>query len=773
MIALSAAFAVPAAGTSAAVASPAYLYVNNASGAHCSNSGSGTQAQPYCTISAAAAVVQPGQTVYISPGQTGYDEEVDITRSGTAAEPITFANLPVDTYSGDNYAVSVGGVGVDDKATPYAILISGAQHVIVKGLSLMATDGDVRVQNSSDITVQGNQISGVSTDVPQVQVAGSSSDVVITQNQFQPAARAGIDIDGATGTVVSTNAVYTSDENAVTATDAPGTEITGNNLLSGCGTALVLAGASTGSTVENNAVETAQYEGSAPQACAAGSADTGITVAAGSTSGTEVAYNVIDPKSGGSAYSWAGANYATVAAFAAASGQGSHDIVADPHVCTGESQTGSPLIDSADANAPGETATDVYGTPRLDDRMVANTGTGVGYYDRGAYEDDQFGSTYVPVTPLRVLDTRNAIGVKTTVPVAAGATVDLAMRGAHGLPAIPYDLDAAVLNVTVTDSKAAGYLSVYQGEGLQPGGPKISSLNWSKGQTISSLITAAIPDQSVAFTNHSTGTVDVIADLQGYYAMTGTSTFSPLSPTRVLDTRSAKGVSTRTPLAAGGVLALKVAGTAGIPSSGATAVVLNVTATEPTAATYVSVYPDGVSRPTVSNLNLSAKQTLPNEVIVPLGADGKIDFYNHAGSTHLIADVEGYYTTSGVQTFQSMTATSFLDTRSAIGVTTTTPLGSGGVITLSPTAKTYVGQGDKVTAVVLDVTVTDPTSSSFLTVYPAGGALPTASNLNWVAGQTVSNQVMVPVGKNGEISFYNHSGKVHVLASIAGYFYTQ
>ncbi|MEY9963085.1 hypothetical protein ABIA33_001111 [Streptacidiphilus sp. MAP12-16] len=770
--ALATALGLPGLAAQAAAATPTVLYVDNGTSAHCSDQGTGTQAQPYCTISAAAAVVLPGQTVSIAPGQ-GYNEEVDITRSGTASAPITFAGEQSAPGTGGGYAVGVGDtLGGGGKSIAYAVKISGAQHVVVQGLTTSADSGDVRVENSSDVIVQRNWIMGVTTDVPQVQIAGTSTRVTVSQNQFQDAGRRGIDVGaGATGTVLSTNLLPTSGMNSITVTDAPGTVITGNTLESGCAPALVLAGASTGASVENNVIEAAQYETAPAQACAAGSSDTGITVAAGSTSGTSVAYNVIDPKSGGPAYSWAGTSYSTVAAFAKASGQGSHDIVADPLIAGngGSPDRKSPVVDSADANAPGETATDVAGQPRVDIRTVPNTGTGVGYYDRGANEFANVGSSYTPVAPVRVLDTRSAVGVPTSVPVAPGATVTLPLAGTHGIPTNVQNL-AVVLNVTVADTSADGYLSAYAAySGIQMGGPLLSTLTWSKGHFVSSLVTVPIYENSVAFTNHSAGTVSIVADLSGYYAMDGRSGFSSLPPSRILDTRLAVGVPTTTPVPANGSISLPVTQVGGVPAD-ATAVVLNLTGTQPTADTYVSAYPNGQSRPTVSNLNLSAGQTLPNQVIVPVGANGEVTFYNHTGSVHLVADVAGYYGPNSVQTFHPANGFNFLDTRTALGVPTTSPLGAGAAISVLPLNSQFVNQGDKVSSVVLNMTVTRPTAGSYLTVYPDGTARPTASDLNWVAGQTVSNQVMVPVGADGKVGIFNHVGTVHVIGDYAGYF---
>ncbi|MGW6785886.1 hypothetical protein [Streptomyces sp. NPDC054987] len=93
----------------------------------------------------------------------------------------------------------------------------------------------------------------------------------------------------------------------------------------------------------------------------------------------------------------------------------------------------------------------------------------------------------------------------------------------------------------------------------------------------------------------------------------------------------------------GGTVTLQVAGTSTIPASGVTAVVLNVTATDPTTDSHVSVYPNGTTRTSASNLNFTTGQTIPNLVIVPV-VNGRVSFYNNAGAVDLIADVAGYYT---------------------------------------------------------------------------------------------------------------------------------
>ncbi len=130
-------------------------------------------------------------------------------------------------------------------------------------------------------------------------------------------------------------------------------------------------------------------------------------------------------------------------------------------------------------------------------------------------------------------------------------------------------------------------------------------------------------------------------------------------------------------------------------------------------------------------------------------------------------------TVGSVGSYVGLTPARLLDTRPAATVdgrfralgalgadaaTDVTVLGRGGV------PATGVG------SVVLNVTAIDPTEESYLTVWPKGGARPTASNLNYVAGQTFPNMVIVPVGADGGISLFNAAGRVHLAVDVLGYF---
>ncbi|MFF3863987.1 hypothetical protein [Streptomyces sp. NPDC002209] len=368
--------------------------------------------------------------------------------------------------------------------------------------------------------------------------------------------------------------------------------------------------------------------------------------------------------------------------------------------------------------------------------------------------------TYKPITPTRLMDTRSGLGVP-KAKVGQGGTATLQVTGTAGIPAA--GVTAVVLNVTATDPTDASYVSVYPDGTTRT---SASNLNVTAGQTIPNLVIVPVVNGKVSFYNNA-GSVDLIADIAGYYTTDGTgSTYKPITPTRLMDTRSGLGVP-KAKVGQGGTATLQVTGAAGLPASGVTAVVLNVTATDPTDASYVSVHPDGTTRTSASNLNVTAGQTIPNLVIVPV-VNGKVSFYNNAGSVDLIADIAGYYTTDGTgSTYKPITPTRLMDTRSGLGVPKA-KVGQGGTATLQVTGTAGIPAAG-VTAVVLNVTATDPTTGSYVSVYPNGTTRTSASNLNFTAGQTIPNLVIVPV-VNGKVSFYNNAGSVDLIADIAGYY---
>jgi hypothetical protein len=211
-----------------------------------------------------------------------------------------------------------------------------------------------------------------------------------------------------------------------------------------------------------------------------------------------------------------------------------------------------------------------------------------------------------------------------------------------------------------------------------------------------------------------------------------------------------------------------------VPASGVGAVVLNVTVTGATASSFLTVYPDGKPRPNSSNLNFVTAQTVPNLVIAPVGADGMVDIYNASGHVQVIADVSGWFATGSPAAaggLSPLTPARVLDTRNRTGGIAG-PVGATKTISLPVLSRGGV-PASGVGAVVLNVTVTGATASSFLTVYPDGKLRPNSSNLNFGAGQTIANLVIAPVGADGRVDFYNASGNVQVIADVSGWFSSQ
>jgi len=235
--------------------------------------------------------------------------------------------------------------------------------------------------------------------------------------------------------------------------------------------------------------------------------------------------------------------------------------------------------------------------------------------------------------------------------------------------------------------------------------------------------------------------------------------YTPVAPSRLLDTRS-----TGQTLHAGSTLPLQVAGQGGVPASGATAVVLNVTATNTTGNSFLTVFPDGQPRPISSNLNYTSGVTVPNLVTVQLPANGKIDFYNNLANVDVVVDVFGYYSADGASGYKPAGPSRLLDTRNA-----GPSIGDHGTRLLQVTGQQGI-PATGVTAAILNVTATNPTANSFISVYPGGTPVPASSNLNFGPGQTIANLVTVPVGSDGTVSFFNHVGNVDVVVDVFGYY---
>ncbi|MFF4707389.1 hypothetical protein [Streptomyces sp. NPDC001297] len=255
----------------------------------------------------------------------------------------------------------------------------------------------------------------------------------------------------------------------------------------------------------------------------------------------------------------------------------------------------------------------------------------------GLQSHAQYADTYHPATPVRLLDTRTGTGA-TRSPVGGGHSVTLSVGGTHG---VPTTARALVLNVTATTTKASGNLTVAT---HGTGDSAVTGPCWTTGQTVTTQVVIPVRDGKVVLRNASKASANLVADLAGWYGGTtaGGAEFRPVTPVRVLDTRTGTGTGKVARIAAHGTVKIKVIGAHGVPATGVSAVDLNLTVPAPSGSGYLVAHPDGVSRPGVYSLSFTKGHTAAGRALVKVGADGEVDLYN-AGTVpvDVYADLAG------------------------------------------------------------------------------------------------------------------------------------
>jgi parallel beta-helix repeat protein len=428
------------AGAAAALASGSNLYVDNGNPS-CSDTGPGTQSQPFCTMGHAAGVAVAGNTVIVSAGT--YTENVTVANSGSPDSPIVFS-------AADGATVTVTGWS-------HGFTISSKSYVTIQGFTITTTSGDgISVTGSSNVTLSGNDVSYAGQQASGLTAAGikltDTTDSLVQGNTAHHNTLAGIYLNGTTTRVqVLDNDTYMNAAGYARLAPgidvrSPGNTIAGNvshdnedsglQFYTGGSNSLAVNNVAynngdhgiddlnvtgqrlIGNTIYNNVTAGINVEASTQSSATVEnniSVDNGIDsprtssnirIDSLSTAGSTVDYNLVSLRTPGTMYIWGQTSYSSLAAFQQATGQESHGLQADPRWANPSSHDfhladRSPAIDSANAGVSGEQTTDLEGNPRHDDANTPNTGAGPrAYDDRGAYEFQ--GTTDAPYAVLSV-----------------------------------------------------------------------------------------------------------------------------------------------------------------------------------------------------------------------------------------------------------------------------------------------------------------------------------------------------------------------------------
>ncbi len=233
-----------------------------------------------------------------------------------------------------------------------------------------------------------------------------------------------------------------------------------------------------------------------------------------------------------------------------------------------------------------------------------------------------------------------------------------------------------------------------------------------------------------------------------------------MQPYRLLDTRDAARSPTGVaqPLVPGQTLVADLSNQPDAPAS-ATAVLLNVTSTDPAAAGYVRAFPCG-AEPETSTVNFEPGQTAANLAVVRLAADRRVCFTSYV-PTNLVVDVSGWYALGdGGSGYTTVEPERVLDTRQ------TGALGAGQELRLSLGGRS--GFPPDATAAVLNLTATNTSDAGYVRAYPCGEEQD-VSNVNYGAGQTVANLVTVKVAPGGDVCLRTWAA-ADLVVDLAGWY---
>jgi hypothetical protein len=384
------------------------------------------------------------------------------------------------------------------------------------------------------------------------------------------------------------------------------------------------------------------------------------------------------------------------------------------------------------------------------------------------------GAGYTPINPVRVLDSRFGTGLSGVF--SANVPRTFAVAGTHGIPANAVAISG---NLTVTQQTALGSVSLTP---TATASPPSSTLNFPVGDNRANNVTIALAPDGTLAAVYKAGAgqhAQLILDVTGYFRAGSGLTYSPVPPTRFLDSRTDPLIHTfhanvpqSFPIAG-----VTIAGVA-IPSD-ASAITANLTVTHQTKAGSVTLTPTNNPNPGTSTINFPVGDNRANGLTIALDpGTGKVSAVYKAasGTIDLILDVTGYYSISGGAglLFHPLNPGRRVDTRLALG-----DLGFGnglngaqGTTPRSAVIAGHFGVPAAAAAITGNLTVTAQTASGDVAVTATSVAHPTTSTLNFPLGDNRANGITVPLG-SGDLWFVYQPfvGKhVQIILDLTGYF---
>jgi hypothetical protein len=360
------------------------------------------------------------------------------------------------------------------------------------------------------------------------------------------------------------------------------------------------------------------------------------------------------------------------------------------------------------------------------------------------------GAGFQPVTPFRFADSRLGHRLQT---LRGGKEVRIKVAGT---PGIPTTATAVSANFVVTGARGSGFLTAYNCLG---GVPAVSTLNYFAGSSVSNQ--SIVPLDRGDLCLFSLRDAEVVIDVNGFVAPSGTEIFNPVKPARLLDSRKS------TPLRAFTRRTVRVTGGASPAPAGATAVAINLVGVKPTTNGWIRAFPCHLPEPNVSSVSARAGLVTSTSVIVPTSPDGTICLTSMM-PTDVVIDITGWFGSGSGLDFVPVDPIRLADTRSFLAQLN--PRRDGQALRAGQVLEVPVagvrGVPSNTTAVSLNLVALGSRSPGWLRVVPCGSSS-NISTLNFSSSSPVANGSNVQLSSKGSVCVVGMTTS-HVIVDITG-----